>query len=165
MSGLFAVGLEFEFSASDKGEGTMVPLTDLITAVYFRNPANLEALIKVINGCPINGNFWVFIGGLTDQRVIVTVTHIPTGFSRFYINRSGVAFLPVQDTEAFPFCNGVLLDLSARRELRQQLPPGAAAVADPVLLLALQLAVGAGLARGLEDRVPAEAMGAAGRAA
>jgi hypothetical protein len=108
MSGQFAVGLEFEFSATDKGEGTMVPLTDLITAVYFKNPANLEALIKVINGCPINGNFWVFIGGLTDQRVIITVTHMPTGFTRYYINRSGQAFLPVQDTEAFPLCtNGI----------------------------------------------------------
>lgn len=106
--GLFAVAIYYEISGTDKGEGTMVPLTSQLTAAYFKNASNLEAFIKVLNGCPINGFYWVFIGGLTDIRTIVTVTHMPSGFTRYYINPSGQAFLPVQDTGAFPICNGVL---------------------------------------------------------
>jgi hypothetical protein len=107
LDGLFAVGIYYEISASQRGEATMVPLTNLLTAAYFLNAANPEVFVKVLNGCGINGNYWVFIGGLTSIRTIVTVTHMPTGFTRYYINPSGEPFLAIQDTSAFPLCNGI----------------------------------------------------------
>jgi hypothetical protein len=60
----------------------------------------VEALVKVLNGCDINGHYWVFLGGLTNVEVEVRVTDTVTGHSRTYASPRGPAFLPVQDTRA-----------------------------------------------------------------
>lgn len=67
----------------------------------FFSPANVEVLVKVLNGCAINGRFWVFAGGLTDVNVVMTVTAIATGETKTYVNGQGTPFQPLQDTEAF----------------------------------------------------------------
>lgn len=33
---------------------------------YFFSPDNLEVMVKVLDGCAINGHYWVFAAGLTD---------------------------------------------------------------------------------------------------
>lgn len=60
----------------------------------------MEALVKVLNGCGINGHYWVFLAGLTSVGVEVRVTDTVTGNSKTYLSPSGPAFLPVQDTQA-----------------------------------------------------------------
>ena len=106
LNGRFAVMIHYEISASQKGEATMVPLTNQLAAAYFVKPANLEVFVKLVSGCSINGFYWVYIAGLTDIRTIVTITQMNTGFTRDYINPSGTAFQPVQHTTAFPCSPG-----------------------------------------------------------
>ena len=61
-------------------------------------------VIKVLNACPLNQRYWVFAGGLTDVKVVVTVRDSQTGKIVTYINPSGTKFQPIQDTSAFATC-------------------------------------------------------------
>ncbi len=71
---------------------------------WFFNKANVELIVKVLDGCAVNGSHWVFAGGLTNVAVTIRVTDTMTGAVKTYTNPQGTAFLPVQDTSAFPGC-------------------------------------------------------------
>lgn len=55
----------------------------------FFNPVNPELFVKVLNGCPVNGHFWVFVSGLTNVGVTVIVTDTVAGVTNFYHNPLG----------------------------------------------------------------------------
>ena len=71
---------------------------------YFLNPNNVELLAKVIDGCALNDRFWAFIGGVTDQNVIVAIRDTQTGLTRQYENPAGSPYQTVADTAAFATC-------------------------------------------------------------
>ncbi len=79
--------------------GTLGAETAYLT--FFRE-GNVEALAKVLNGCAINGHYWVFLAGLTNLQVEVRIADTETGQSKTYTAPRGIAFLPVQDTRALP---------------------------------------------------------------
>ena len=55
----------------------------------------------MLNGCAINGHYWVCVGDLTDVLVNLTVQESQTGATNPYTNPSGVAFQPIQDAVAW----------------------------------------------------------------
>ncbi len=57
-------------------------------------------MVKVLDARPVNGNFWVFFGALSNVQYAVTVTDTVTGTYRKYVNPSG-SFASVGDTSAF----------------------------------------------------------------
>jgi hypothetical protein len=69
--------------------------------MYFFSADNIEALVKVIDGCSLNNEFWVFAAGLTNVKVVITVTDTETKATRTYTNPANTAFAPIQDTSAF----------------------------------------------------------------
>ena len=91
-------------SATASGDGTAVPLTPDTGYFWFFNNANVEMVVKVLNGCSVNTNYWVFAGGLTNVRVTVSVTDTQNGGVRTYVNPQGTPFQPIQDTTAFATC-------------------------------------------------------------
>lgn len=64
------------------------------------NPNNLEVFVKVLDGRPVNGKFWVFYGGLTDFELTITVTDVTTGAVKTYV-RPGATLGGGADTSAF----------------------------------------------------------------
>ncbi len=86
------------------GDGDPFPLTDDSGAFTFFDPANIELLVKVLDGCSINQRTWVFAAGLTDVGVGLTVTDTETGDSTTYNSAAGVPFAPILDTDAFALC-------------------------------------------------------------
>jgi hypothetical protein len=80
---------------------TAVPLTDESGYFWFFDSSNVEILIKVLDGCAINGHSWVFAGGLTNVEVSITVTDTETGAVRSYGSAFGTPFPPIEDTAAF----------------------------------------------------------------
>ncbi len=68
------------------GQGTAVALTGDTGYFWFFNPNNVELVIKVLDGRPVNGNFWVFFGALSDLEYTITVTDTETGAERIYFN-------------------------------------------------------------------------------
>ena len=82
-------------------QATAVPLTADTGYFWFFDPANVELVVKVLDGCAVNGNFWVFAGGLTNVNVLLQVTDTRTGATKPYSNALGLAFQPIQDSSAF----------------------------------------------------------------
>lgn len=64
------------------------------------DPNNFEVFVKVLDGRPINGKFWVFYGGLTDFDLTITVRDVTTGAAKTY-TRPGLEFGGGADTNAF----------------------------------------------------------------
>jgi streptogramin lyase len=91
-------------SNGTSGQGTAVPLTGDTGYFWFFTPANIEVVVKVLNGCSVGGHYWVFAGGLTNVQVTLTVTDAQTGETKPYTNPDGTAFRPVEDTAAFATC-------------------------------------------------------------
>ncbi len=73
--------------------------TDESGILYFYNAENFEVVVKVLNGCNINGHYWVFTAGATSVGFTVTVEDTEAGevWMSSDVN-------PVTDTSAFATC-------------------------------------------------------------
>lgn len=101
----FAVTAAYRTNDGRTGNGTGTELTADSGYFYFFNAANIEVVVKVLNGC-FGGSpaYWVFAAGLTNVEVTLTVRDTQSGQSKPYFNPLGTAFAPVQDTSAFSTC-------------------------------------------------------------
>jgi hypothetical protein len=72
--------------------------------LWFFTSDILEVTVKVIDGCALNGAYWVFASGLTDLGVQLTAVDTKTGARKTYLNSPGLPFPTVQDTAAFTTC-------------------------------------------------------------
>ena len=70
--------------------------------LWFFQPSNLEIFLKVLNACtdPYH-RYWVFVSGLTNVEVSLSVEDMVSGQVRAYSNPSGTAFQSVLDRSAF----------------------------------------------------------------
>jgi streptogramin lyase len=91
-------------SSTGSGLGHGIALTSDTGYFWFFDSANVELIVKVLDGCTLNGNKWVFAGGLTNVNVLLSVTDLTTQTVRTYVNPQGFAFQPIQDTSAFSTC-------------------------------------------------------------
>ena len=98
--GRFAVEASWKDFQGHTGAGTAVSLTTDTGYFWFFDAANVEVLLKVLDGTPLNGKFWVFYGALSNVEYTLTVTDTQTGAVRTYRNPSG-RFASVADTNAF----------------------------------------------------------------
>lgn len=102
--GRFRVQAMFLTPQGQNGLANTVKLTDDSGYLWFFGATNIEAVIKVLDGCAVNNRYWLFAGGLTNVRVMLTVTDTVRGSSATYLNQQGPAFQPIQDTGAFATC-------------------------------------------------------------
>ncbi len=102
--GRFQVRARWQVRSGDSGQANAIALTPDTGYFWFFDQNNVEAVIKVLDACPINGNFWAFAAGLTDVEVVLTVTDTETGTIKIYDNPLGTPFAPIQDTQAFDTC-------------------------------------------------------------
>ncbi len=68
----------------------------------FFGPGNWEILIKVLDGCEVNGHVWVFGAATTDLGYRITVTDTVDGTAREYTNEPGNPAPAITDAKAFP---------------------------------------------------------------
>ncbi len=142
----FRVTASFQ-SPNGSGTGQAVGLTGDTGYFWFFSSGNVEIVIKVVDDRSFNSRFWVFAGGLTNVNVVITVTDTQTGASQTYVNPQGVAFQPIQDTNAFAAATA----------------PGGGGEASAHALASATREVSAGLARQLARQI--ESPAAAGRSA
>ena len=100
-NGRFRVHLDWETGDEKRGAGMAMPLTGDTGLFWFFEPANIEIVIKVLDGCAVNGHRWVFAGGLTDVATEMTVVDSQTGVARTHSNRLGRPFRAIKDTTTF----------------------------------------------------------------
>jgi hypothetical protein len=99
-NGRYRVQATYERGTQIRGIANAVDLSQESGLFWFFSPSNVEAIVKVLDGCGVNGHRWIYTTGLTDLRVLVTVTDTQTGETATYLNEGGAAFAPQQDTEA-----------------------------------------------------------------
>src|SRR5215472_3115933 len=97
----FRVEVQFRPPGGSMTPGQAVSLTSDTGYFWFFQAANIELIVKALNGCAINGHEWVFAGGLTNVELDIAVTDTVTNAVSHYTNPAGTAFQPVQDTAAF----------------------------------------------------------------
>jgi CSLREA domain-containing protein len=100
----FKVTVSWRTAQGTTGQGRAVQLTPDTGYFWFFDPANVELTIKVLNGCGFNNRYWVFLSGLTNVQVTVTVTDTATGQVKTYTNPLNRTFRTVLDTGAFATC-------------------------------------------------------------
>jgi ELWxxDGT repeat protein len=98
--GRFAVTVAWQDFKGHQGHGTAVDLSGDTGYFWFFDAANVELVLKVLDGRPLNGKFWVFYGALSNVAYTITVRDTVTGHVRTYTNPLG-EFASVGDTAAF----------------------------------------------------------------
>ena len=103
----FSVQVDWSTSqgGAQAGHGTGVPLSGLGISsggmFWFFSQTNPEMLTKIVNGCAVNGHFWVFESAGTNVGLTIRITDTRTGAVQTYLNPDLHAAAPVQDTQAF----------------------------------------------------------------
>lgn len=100
----FKISVTWKTKAGQTGSGQAVQLTTDTGYFWFFNQENVELTIKVLNGCPVNNRYWVFVSGLTNVEVNLTVTDTVTGQVKTYTSPEGKTFETRLDTGAFAVC-------------------------------------------------------------
>ena len=69
--------------------------------LWFFDADNWEVLIKVLDGCTLNGHVWVFGASTTNLGYVIRVTDTVTGVVKEYRNEPGVPAPAIADVTAF----------------------------------------------------------------
>ncbi|HEV7515810.1 MAG TPA: hypothetical protein VGR07_05895, partial [Thermoanaerobaculia bacterium] len=68
----FAVTLT-RSAPSPGGPGFAVPLTDESGYFWFFDASNIEVTVKILDGRPVNGHYWVFVASMTNLPYTLTI--------------------------------------------------------------------------------------------
>jgi hypothetical protein len=109
LGGRFEVGVTFQ-TATQGGTAQVMSFggqrAENAESVFFTffSATNFEMGLKVLDACAINGRFWVFVSGLTDQGWTVTIRDTQTGAVKTYGNAVGQLSSTFADTTQGPSC-------------------------------------------------------------
>jgi hypothetical protein len=122
--------------------GHAAGLTDDTGTFWFFDAANVEVIVKILDGRGLNDHFWAFYGALSSVHYTLTVTDTATGATRRYTNPPG-HFGSVGDTEAFgprgatgsaPAAATALLAPETREIVRTRVAAAGTCIAGPTRL-------------------------------
>lgn len=116
-SGRFRVGVRWKDFAGGSGTGLSRTFTDSSGYMYFFDDANIEVMVKAVDGTLANGNFWIYYGALSNVEYWIVIEDTVTGLVREYHNPLG-AFGSFGDVEAFP--SGSSATSATQRDARQK---------------------------------------------
>jgi predicted esterase len=101
--GRYRVEVEWQDFRGNRGSGRVVPTTsDASGLFWFFASSNWELMVKVLDGCGVNGHRWVFSAATTNVAYELTVHDTGTGRTWRHDNESGVPAPAVTDTAALP---------------------------------------------------------------
>ncbi|MYB20222.1 MAG: sulfatase-like hydrolase/transferase [Holophagales bacterium] len=99
----YAVTVDWWVDGGEQRAATVVPAgTDDSGLFRFFGRDNWEVLIKVLDGCTLNGHVWVFGASTTDLGHVLRVTDTVTRTVKEYWNDPGIPAAAITDATAFP---------------------------------------------------------------
>ncbi|MGH9362094.1 MAG: fibronectin type III domain-containing protein, partial [Thermoanaerobaculia bacterium] len=101
VGGRFRVFVNWKLGNGQLGAATAVPDSDQTGFFWFFDAANIELIVKILDGRPINQAFWTFYGGLSDVEYWVSVTDVQAGETATYHNPPG-NICGKADVDSFP---------------------------------------------------------------
>ncbi len=98
----YAVTVDWRNAGDGGGSGSVVHSGTNDSGLFqFFGRDNWEVLIKVLEGCALNGHVWVFGASTTDLGYVIRVTDTVTGTVREYGNEPGTPAPAITDSTAF----------------------------------------------------------------
>jgi hypothetical protein len=105
LDGRFRATAAWSAPSGESGVGQVMPVPSKDSGLFwFVSPDNLELLVKVLDGCAVNGHHWLYTGPATNLQFSLTVTDTTTGKTRAYFNPQGTAPGTLTDQNAFAAC-------------------------------------------------------------
>lgn len=101
LGGRFAVEATWRDFHGNTGTARAGTLTDDTGYFWFFSEANVEIVVKAIDGAAYNGQFWIYFGALSNVEYTIRVTDTVRGTTREYRNPLGT-FASFGDIAAFP---------------------------------------------------------------
>jgi pimeloyl-ACP methyl ester carboxylesterase len=103
--GRFRVEVAWKDFQGNTGQGSVVPGAAKDSGLFwFFAPDNWELLVKVLDGCGINGHHWVFAAATTSVQYTLKVTDTWIGESATWTNPLGRSSPAITDTNALGGC-------------------------------------------------------------
>ena len=100
--------MTIDWQAHDGSSGPAQALPDLKTSesgvFWFFDEDNWELLVKVIDGCSLNGRFWVIAAATTDVAYQMTVRDLVGDQIAIYENQLGVRAPATLDLQTLTAC-------------------------------------------------------------
>ncbi len=96
----FRVEVRWTDFAGNTGQATAVQTTADGGYFWFFNPNNVELALKILDGRPVNGKFWVFYASLSNVRFVVRIYDESGSLVKVYRNPPRT-LASVADTQAF----------------------------------------------------------------
>ncbi len=106
--GRFRIEVTWRNSQGQTGAGQATALSAKSGHFWFFEHANLEVLVKVLDGRPINGHYWLFLASLTNVSYDLVAIDYESGVVKTYRNLDG-SFTSLGDTTAFPATSSIFL--------------------------------------------------------
>lgn len=99
----FALEVDWRVGAAGPvGIGTATALNDTSGVFSFFDENNAELLVKVLDGCGVNGHWWVFAAAATNVEYILRVTDTESPTTRAFFNPLGSTGRAITEIKAFP---------------------------------------------------------------
>ena len=99
----YAVRIEWRTADGASGAASVVHSGTNDSGLFrFFDSNNWEVLIKVLDGCALNGHVWVYGASTTDLGYAIRVTDTVTGAVKEYRNEPGLPAPAIVDGKAFP---------------------------------------------------------------
>ncbi len=101
----YAVTVAWWTGAGESGAGSVVHAGTNDSGLFtFFSRENWEVLIKVLDGCALNGRVWVYGASTTDLGYTIRVADTVTGTVKEYRNEPGLPAPAITDATAFDAC-------------------------------------------------------------
>jgi hypothetical protein len=104
--GRFRVTASWRDFDGHTGQGLLVPGHGTTSGLFtFFGQDNWELLVKVLDGCAVNGRFWVFLAAATNVEYTVRVEDL-VGEEKLWVHTNPLGELSraIADTDAFGVC-------------------------------------------------------------
>ena len=112
--GRYEVRADYWTSHGDRAAAQVVPKGTSDSGLFrFFDAENWEMLIKVLDGCAINGRYWVYGASTTDLGYEIRVTDTTTNDANVYRNEPGRPAPAITDGKAFPEACGAGASVAA----------------------------------------------------
>jgi hypothetical protein len=102
-AGRFRVEVDWQDGRGGRGVAQPGPAASPAAGVlWFFDPSNWEMLVKIVDGCAVNGHRWLFASAATNVGFTLRAMDTQSGRVYEFTNPPGQVPVPLQATQAFP---------------------------------------------------------------
>ena len=102
--GRFGAAVAWKTTDGRIGLGTPAALSTDSSYFSFFDPSNVELILKILNGCGLNNNYWVFAAGMTNVATLMDVEDGKALLGIRVQTRQSAPYPTLADTSAFSTC-------------------------------------------------------------